>query len=511
MKKMHRCGQALSEGVGRVWGTDLVPWARNRNRRDKARMIPVVDVFAGPGGLNEGFSSVEHLGRPVFDVVASFEMEKNAVETLALRSAIRELSRGGCLPRSYQEFLAGNIAWRALIEEREMDKALRRARAHVHMMELGPSVRETAAGFIASALGGREDWVLIGGPPCQAYSLVGRSRRKHDPEFLEDKKHFLYREYLDIIQRFKPAVFVMENVKGLLSAGHHGFNMFNLIMSDLAMNGRYEIRSFVVPDEHPQPKDFVIRAERYGIPQRRHRVILLGIRNDLGNVVLKPLHPQPAVTVRHAIHDMARLNPRVTRTTHSQETVLSRARDKGVKLAAALASPGRGIETSETGTADELRSWLRRHDVPITQHEARGHMESDLVRYTFLATLAQEGRSFKVQELPEELRPKHKNVKGESTPFTDRFKVQKWDAPGSTVASHISKDGHYYIHPDPGQSRSLTVREAARLQTFPDDYFFCGTRTKQYHQVGNAVPPLLAFKIAERVADLLGERTSGSR
>ena len=154
-------------------------------------MIPVVDVFAGPGGLNEGFSSVEHLGRPVFDIVASFEMEQNAVETLVLRSAVRELSRGGCLPRPYQEFLAGSIAWRALIEEREMDKALRRARAHVHMMELGPSARKTAGGFIASALGGREDWVLIGGPPCQAYSLVGRSRRKHDPEFLKDKNHYL--------------------------------------------------------------------------------------------------------------------------------------------------------------------------------------------------------------------------------------------------------------------------------------------------------------------------------
>lgn len=393
-------------------------------------MIPVVDVFAGPGGLNEGFSSVEHLGEPVFDVVASFEMEKNAVETLALRSAVRELSRGGCLPRSYQEFLAGNIAWRALIEEREMDKALRRARTHVHMMEIGPSTRETAAGFIASALGGREDWVLIGGPPCQAYSLAGRYRRKHDPEFLEDRKHFLYSEYLDIIRRFGPAVFVMENVKGMLSAGHHGFNMFNLIMSDLAMNGRYKIRSFVVSDEYPQPKDFVIWAENYGIPQRRHRVILLGIRNDLGNVVLKPLHPQPVVTVRHAIHDMTRLNPRVTRTTHSQETVLSRARDRGVKLAAALVSPGRGVETSETGTADELRSWLRRHDAPITQHEARGHTELDLVRYTFLATLAQEGRSFKVQELPEELRPKHKNVKGESTPFRGSVQGAEMGCPG---------------------------------------------------------------------------------
>jgi DNA (cytosine-5)-methyltransferase 1 len=132
-------------------------------------------------------------------------------------------------------------------------------------------------------------------------------------------------------------------------------------------------------------------------------------------------------------------------------------------------------------------------------------MELDLARYVYLASLASRGLAPRVTDLPTELKPKHRNLDYAQTPFADRFKVQAWTNPSSTVASHISKDGHYYIHPDPDQMRSLTVREAARLQTFPDDYWFHGSRTMQFHQVGNAVPPLLAFQIAERVAEVLGE------
>lgn len=135
-------------------------------------------------------------------------------------------------------------------------------------------------------------------------------------------------------------------------------------------------------------------------------------------------------------------------------------------------------------------------------HTSKSHMVSDIHRYLFAASFAQYyGYSPKIMDFPEELIPNHKNAK--SGHFDDRFRVQVAGKPSSTITSHISKDGHYFIHYDPEQCRSLTVREAARIQTFPDNYFFEGTRTQQYTQVGNAVPPLLALKIAEIAYDLL--------
>ena len=132
-------------------------------------------------------------------------------------------------------------------------------------------------------------------------------------------------------------------------------------------------------------------------------------------------------------------------------------------------------------------------------------MEGDLLRYGYLSRMAEvREQIFRLKDLPSRLKPAHKNVGRADPPFKDRFRVQLWDSPATTIVSHISKDGHYYIHPDSAQMRSLTVREAARLQSFPDNYFFMGSRTRQYQQVGNAVPPLLAAQIAANVARSLG-------
>lgn len=467
------------------------------------KLISVVDVFAGPGGLNEGFSRVPSgTGEALFRVAASFEKDPTAVATLKLRAAVRLL---GADHPAYRRLLeSGDRS--VLKSDRRMVAALSEAGAHVHQIELGEPNRAAVRDQIERGLKGDRDWVLIGGPPCQAYSLVGRSRRAHDELFAADEKHFLYREYLDIIEYHKPAVFVMENVKGLLSASHSGMGMFDRIRRDLEVAGLYTVRSLVVDSEDPRPSDFVIRAEEYGIPQRRHRVILLGIREDIAHGVVAPLTQRGPVTVRAAIGGMSAVAAQMSRASQGIRSPAD-AGLAGRTLARAWMS-GRGTPADSRVTLDErsahrFREWVRSSDVPLSLHEPRRHMAMDLARYAFLAEVGQRGYAPRVDELPPELVPDHRNVRGEETPFRDRFKVQAWDRPSSTVASHISKDGHYYIHPDPDQMRSLTVREAARLQTFPDDYFFWGNRTMQYHQVGNAVPPLLAYEIGKKVAEIL--------
>lgn len=496
-------------------------------------MIPIVDLFAGPGGLNEGFSSIgEEVGRPIFKTVASFEMNRYAHATLLLRTAYRIMKREAGVPLSYYRYIQGRLTWGEFVTDPVVSDALIRAGGEVHLVELGEPNRELVDGTIQAALAESladpdDDWVLIGGPPCQAYSLAGRSRRKHDEEFENDHKHFLYKEYLHIIEKFRPAVFVMENVKGLLSSTNKGDQTFDRILQDLSEPSpgiRYEIRSLVVdePADTLEPKDFVIRAEDYGIPQKRHRVILLGVRADaLPRTSRAFLDRKPTVTLEDAIGDLPKVRSRISPAAedsarawaileHEVTAILGQgllSNAGGSLLVPTELTPGGAfVESYRPSQADsEYRRWILDSRVGgVTLHHARAHMAKDIKRYGYIAAQASVlGRALKLTDLPEELQPEHKNVGKANTPFVDRFRVQLPDRPSTTVVSHISKDGHYYIHPDPSQMRSLTVREAARLQTFPDNYFFTGSRTQQYHQVGNAVPPLLAAQIAEKVAETL--------
>lgn len=493
--------------------------------------IPVIDLFAGPGGLNEGFSSLgEEDGGPIFETVGSFEMERTAVSTLRLRSVFRHLKRNGGVPKSYYEYIAGTKAWEDFTEEPRVAAALEIATAHVHEIELGDANREYVSQKINDALADAPqnpngDWVLIGGPPCQAYSLAGRSRRTNDVKFAFDKKHFLYQEYLGIIKQFAPAVFVMENVKGLLSSTNHGVGMFGQILHDLqhpSSSLTYEVRSLVIDkkDRKLSPKDFVIQAEDYGIPQKRHRVILLGVRSDVVERTNRAvLEPSSKVTVRDAIADLPSLRSKISPKRHDSRENWDKLRKRAiarrdapvVEVSEVSASSvadelGQQVDTEERSAAVlRYRKWIE-DDALLTplQHQSRSHMETDIERYAHLSWKAKElGKSPKFADLPEGLEPNHKNIGEDNTPFLDRFRVQVWNEPSTTIVSHISKDGHYYIHPDESQMRSLTVREAARLQTFPDNYFFEGSRTMQFHQVGNAVPPLLARLIAEKVVGTL--------
>jgi len=507
---------------------------------------PIIDLFAGPGGLGEGFSSVLSSGADrVFKIKLSIEMNENAHRTLELRAFFREFQPGRA-PAEYYDYLAGKLTREALFAKYPTEAA--NAAKEAWCAELGgkSAPEELVDQRIKAALDGAAKWILIGGPPCQAYSLVGRSRVIGDgtgrEKYDADPRHHLYKHYLRIIAVHRPPVFVMENVKGLLSAKVKQERIFDQILDDLrnpnvAVNssprGRedeYRLMPLVATEGELlggmyAPEDFIIRSEQFGIPQARHRLIILGIRSD---ILSQPdlLEPSPEATVESVIGDLPRLR-----------SGMSKEEDSPAAWHRAVQELGEAAWLQKNGVAPEVRESVqsalkrvsanlsrgqnyiygatkpKRHAdwfcdprlTGICNHETRGHIRKDLHRYLFAAAFAKaQNRSPLLEDLPKQLLPKHQNVQAalKETKFNDRFRVQLANRPSTTVVSHISKDGHYFIHYDPTQCRSLTVREAARLQTFPDNYFFEGPRTEQYRQVGNAVPPLLANQIAKIVADL---------
>lgn len=505
--------------------------------------IPIIDLFAGPGGLGEGFASYSADGKTsAFRIGLSVEKDEVAHRTLTLRAVFRQLV-GTVAEEKYYDYIRGDINAAELRADRVVAEAFAHAGDEARQLELGKADENRLDGDIRRVLGGATDWVLIGGPPCQAYSLAGRSRRANDETFQHDEKHFLYREYLRIIKVHGPAVFVMENVKGLLSSRHSGSRMFTRILDDLARPAvglDYVLKSAVVEDIGVglAPDDYVIQAERYGVPQHRHRVILIGVRSDLRNALVPVLEPQDPVSIGHAIGDFPRIRSRLSERGDSAvewhraiaeglakidgwgptgEADVRRVMAAAIKAACDIDSTGDAFVRYTTGLArpeDEFNRWVVRPRLGgYVQHVARAHMRSDLARYLFAAAFARKFKlSPRLDVFPVNLLPAHKSAQwglGDSTiPFKDRFRVHCEHEPGWTVVSHIAKDGHYYIHYDPSQCRSLTVREAARLQTFPDDYYFEGNRTQQYIQVGNAVPPLLARKLAALVFNVVNSPTA---
>lgn len=495
-----------------------------------------IDLFAGPGGLAEGFSKLRHDdGSRIFPIAISVEKEPSAFATLRLRAFFRQF---GEAPRQYYEYIADRITRDDLIASypAEWDKAVH----ETEMLELGTPEAKAIIDERLDQLtaDSNSEFVVIGGPPCQAYSLVGRARNRGIAgyEAEKDHRHFLYQEYIRILEKTHPAAFVMENVKGMLSAKVGGKSIIDQVLRDLRAAGgnddSYTLLPLLEEDRGPLSGN-LIRSEAFGIPQCRHRVIILGLRKDIASRLPLPgsdhllIPSSRPVTVRDTIADMPELRSGLSKGGDSDERWRAAAIRAADLAAAACEKEGHGkvarrlravanerrardqVPSRSSSRVTSLRdnglgSWLADgRMIGLPNHESRGHMESDLARYAFASAFAEvEGRSPKAAEFPKDLAPAHQNWN--SGKFADRFRVQGWDRPSTTVTSHISKDGHYFIHPDPQQCRSLTVREAARLQTFPDNYFFEGNRTQQYVQVGNAVPPLLARQIAEVVAKLLG-------
>lgn len=511
--------------------------------------IPIVDLFAGPGGLGEGFAScMAGSQQPSFEVRLSIEMDPDAHTTLELRSFFRQFPKGAA-PDEYYQRLRGTTTTQQLFALHPVQAA--NARTEAWLAELGRVPTKELHERIRRAVGGSSQWVLCGGPPCQAYSIVGRSRRGGIDD--DDKRVYLYREYLRILAEHEPSVFIMENVKGLLSSRVAGNGLFGQILADLHAPGasvrhkrstaQYRVLSLVQAPRrfdstgNPQfdPQEFVIRSEQYGVPQTRHRVILLGVREDLwqsGPALLTPASHE--VPVSQVLQGLPKLRSGLTRTTDGPDAwraTLHEVINSGLlktlpngHYAEIRRAVIEGLDSVRNYRADRggefvpcqpsigyRPDWFLDHRIGgVVNHASRPHMASDLHRYLFATAYAKVvGRSPELRDFPIALLPRHRNVTetGKELFFDDRFRVQVADRPSTTITCHIAKDGHYYLHHDPAQCRSLTVREAARVQTFPDNYLFCGTRTAQYRQVGNAVPPLLAQQIAHTVLGILRPRT----
>lgn len=499
-------------------------------------MIPVVDIFAGPGGLAEGFSSILNEGRRVFDVRLSIEMDAEPFRTLRMRSFFRRFEPG-CVPDDYYRFLRGEVDESGLWEAWP-DQASE-AEEVTWQATLGKCDLPVVDSRIQKAIEGTRDWLLIGGPPCQAYSRAGivgnRTKADYNPE--KDDRYSLYREYIRILAVHTPSAFVLENVPGMLEARLNGNRIIDDLICGLVTPADFCFREFGSWPEGPRyrllsltsgiqgigcdPRSFIVRTEDFGIPQSRHRVIIIGIRDDIDPAGFSPPKSCLQTFLDSVIDDLPRIRSGLSKENDSRNSwraVFRKIADEpwlmevqhiyGRKLKKRIMEVARQIVSSspdDTGSAfiqcTAAPRWNPEWYVDerikgVCHHTARPHMRSDLHRYLFCTCFAEDAKKFpRLADFPPSLLPKHRNAG--SGDFRDRFRVLIKDMPSWTVLSHLAKDGHSFIHPDPVQCRSISPREAARIQTFPDNYFFFGGRTAIFRQIGNAVPPWLARLVAK--------------
>ena len=411
-------------------------------------MFNIVDMFSGAGGLTEGFRNQDN-----YNFICHIEMDKDACASLELRNIYYFLKNEDNLS-PYYKYLQGKISKDDLYSIVPSD--LLKDILNIEISdETIPSIFE----YIDKKLAGSELDGIIGGPPCQAYSTIGRANN-------ESKKHtdtriYLYKHYLDFLNRYKPKFFVFENVKGLLSFKDiSGDLLFPKIISEFKKNG-YQIHYKI------------INASEYGVSQNRERLILVGFRNDLllSECFFESLknYKEDAPNLKELFEDLP-----------------------------AVKQGGKSNKYKKKASSEFVIKYIRNEKDVLIQHVARAHNANDLKIYKLVLKAKNKGKNLTYTDIPAELQT-HSNKHS----FLDRYKALNEDSLSHTIVAHISKDGHYYIHPDLQQNRSITVREAARIQGFPDSFYFEKSRTAAFRQIGNAVPPILAYKIASAIVDFL--------
>jgi len=419
--------------------------------------LTYIDLFAGAGGLSEGFI------RAGFNDVAHIEMNPDAANTLRTRLVYWHLKRNNNL-ETYYSYIRGCISREGLYNNVPADvlsSVLNYTMSDSNIKDIFKLVDEK----LKTKEGKQKVNLIIGGPPCQAYSLVGRAKQRMKDDALkskdpsaDDERKYLYRVYCMFLQRYKPDMFVYENVPGLLSAdgGKHWQDI-----QDMLRSSGYEI-------EHKE-----LNARDFGVPQERKRIIIIGRRKQKKFSYPDFQAVTPTWTVADILSDLPSIQSGEQKNKYRRKEPHQYVNDN-------------------LRMAEDVLSW----------HIARPNIEQDREIYRLAIRewcYRGQHRRLRYQDIPEDLRT-HNNT----TDFADRFKVVAPDLPYChTVLAHLSKDGHYFIHPDRKQARSITVREAARLQSFPDSYYFEGSRTAVFTQIGNAVPPLMSQRIAEALRDQL--------
>ena len=417
--------------------------------------LVVLDLFSGAGGLSEGFF------RTGATFVGHVEMNKYASETLRTRTAYWNLKNDNKLD-IYNDYLLKKITREELWDKANVansNDVINKAIGDDTFDEITATVKQTLKDKKLKSID-----LIIGGPPCQAYSVVGRARMKES--VVEDPRNFLYRYYVQFLETFKPKMFIFENVPGITSAG----------------NGRHfqDIKDAIEKAGYHMELEELIASD-YGVLQARKRIIIVGWKKNKVRKYYK--YPD----FEKIVHD------------YKVKDLL----DDLPITAPAQMIEGEGVYRTQTHQY-LIDSNIREAGFDIlTQHETRMHNEQDLEIYKeAINSWDNDKKRLCYKELAVK-RPElitHKNT----TSFTNRFNVIKADEKAShTILAHMAMDGHYYIHPDIKQLRSLSVREAARLQSFPDNFYFEGPRTSQFRQIGNAVPPKMAEQIAKKIKEML--------